>query len=125
MGRIQEFQCPSCHETWKLFVGHGRNHGTMSRVLPVFPLEIQKEIWAEAKGDPEPLFRFNYQRAVCRNCKNLVAVPVFHFIESGKSFVSKCPDCGSVTELLEDTSDIVCPHCGKGNLTGEEVGNWD
>lgn len=125
MGRIHEYKCPSCHGVWKLFLGHGWNHGSIKQVLKVFSPELQNKIITEAKGDPDPLFLFNYQAALCKDCQNLVAVPVIQFLETKKTFVEKCPDCGGDAEILAEDSDIICPRCKKENLCLQEIGNWD
>lgn len=125
MGRIQEYKCPSCHGFWKLFLGHGWNHGSIKQVLKVFSPELQNKIIAEAKGDPDPLFLFNYQAALCKDCQNLLAVPVIQFLETKRMFMPKCPDCGGDVEILAEDSDVICPRCKKEILCLQEIGNWD
>ena len=125
MGMIQEYQCPSCNEIWKVATGHGFIHGSFERVLEVFHANIQAKILKDANGDKDPLFQFHYRPALCRDCHSIVAVPVFRFLEHSGVYVTGCPKCGSITELIEDNRSITCPKCGKGSLSTEEIGCWD
>ncbi|MCI8951024.1 MAG: hypothetical protein HFG49_13475 [Lachnospiraceae bacterium] len=125
MGMIQEYQCPSCHETWRISTGHGRSHGTFERVLQVFPVNTQKKILDDAKGDPDPFFQFHYRLALCKTCHNIVSVPVFRFLDRGSVYMSGCPKCGSPVTIPEDQTPITCPKCSKSQLSAEEIGCWD
>lgn len=93
--------------------------------MEVFSEEIQKKIVDEAVGGRLPLFHFNYQTAVCRQCRNIVAVPVLRLIETDQAYVGRCPDCGRETEILEEDSPITCPNCGAGEVEMQEIGRWD
>lgn len=125
MGLIKEFRCSSCCKTWKIFTGHGKNHGILNQVLGAFPSDMKKEIIADIKGDLEPLFLFNYQTAVCHQCQSLSSVPVLRFLETEQSYMGKCPLCGGEAKILEDDSHILCPQCQKESLSVQEVGHWD
>ena len=126
MGVIRRYQCPSCKKTWELFVGHGMKHGILGRVMGTFPKDIQKKIAVEVQGEQLPLVDFQYEEALCKNCQELVAVPVLRFMERQKTFLGKCPNCGSETERLnlQEGSEADCPGCG-GYLKIQDTGHWD
>lgn len=125
MGIIQEFKCSSCHEIWKLRTGHGRMHATLKQVLKAFSPDIQKRILANINHEEEPLFHFNYCVAVCPKCKQLITVPVLTFFETGRTYISRCPNCNNIAEILKDDSNTICPKCQKVRLDMEELGHWD
>lgn len=125
MGVIRQYRCPSCQNEWQLAVGHGMKHGVLGRVMEAFSEDIQKKIIKEVDGGQLPLFHFNYEAAVCRQCRIVTAVPVLKFIESGKFYVGSCPQCGSVLEFPEEDTLIVCPDCEKAELDIRDVGRWD
>ena len=126
MGIIQEYNCPTCRKTWKIFTGHGMNHSTLNRVLESFSMKIKAEILKEnnISAGFEPLFDFNYRPAICHQCQNIVALPVLRFIESGRTYTGECPECGNPAEILETTS-AICPKCLKQYLSCQETGHWD
>lgn len=127
MGIIQEYKCPACRKTWRLFVGHGMNHNTLDHVLEAFPANIRHKV-LETEGSSknlDSLFLFNYRPAVCRQCQDIVAIPVLRFPESGHLYISECPECGNTPELLEESVNAFCPKCLKQNLSYKETGHWD
>lgn len=126
MGVIRQYQCSSCRKKWELFVGHGMRHGILGRVMQTFPEDMQKDIAKEAQGGQLPLFDFQYKEAFCKDCQELVAVPVLRFMERQKIFIGKCPKCGSETKLLnlQEGSKADCPGCG-GCLEIQDTGHWD
>ncbi len=65
------------------------------------------------------------ETAVCRQCRNIMAVPVLRLIETDQAYVGRCPDCGRETEILEEDSPITCPNCGAGEVEMQEIGRWD
>ncbi len=127
MGMIQTLTCPSCHESWEITTGHGILHSTLERVLKAFPQDTQMEIRQEVQGQLAPIFYFNYRMASCGRCKNIVAVPVIEFPESGRSYTSFCPQCGTSAELviLKEDASPTCPRCGTEALSVEDSGRWD
>lgn len=125
MGVIRQYRCPSCQKEWQLLVGHGIKHGVFGRVMEAFSEDIQKKIVEEVDAGQLPLFHFNYQAALCRQCGTIGAVPVLKVIESGKSYVGSCPHCGGVPELFEEDARIVCPDCKKAELDIQDTGHWD
>ena len=124
MGVIREFRCPSCEKTWKLSTGHGMRHGMLGRVMEAFPQDIQRKI-VEDVGKSLPLFTFNYEAAVCGQCRELVALPVLQLMDSGHTYRGRCPRCGGEPELLEEDSRVLCPACEKDRLGVQDVGHWD
>ncbi len=125
MGIVQEYRCPSCRKTWKIFAGHGRVHCALSRVLLAFPADIQAKIREDIRQEQEPLFQFHYRPASCRQCQNIVAIPVLRFLENGHTYSTQCPECGGVPEILEEGAQTACPICQKEKLIFKETGHWD
>ncbi len=127
MGMIQTLTCPSCHESWEIATGQGILHSTLDRVLKVFPQDTQMEIRKEVQGQLIPVFHFHYSMAACSRCKNMVAVPVIHIPESGHTYTSLCPQCGTSAnlEIFDEDAVPACPRCGEGHLTVEDTGRWD
>lgn len=125
MGVMREFQCPSCHETWRVRIGHGMMHGDFDRVLKEFPDDIQKRIKTSLDGEKTPFFRFNYCVAVCLECKRIIVVPVIYLHKTKQTFSPGCPACGSQVTVLEKDSVAICPHCNKEELLAQDIGTWD
>ena len=125
MGRISEFVCPSCNMSWEARLGHGMGHAALGSVLEVFPPDIQQKILADTEGEQYPAFEFNYCPAVCWQCQKVVAVPVIYLHQAGQTYTAACPDCGNSIAVQTEDGEILCPHCGKENLTVEEIGRWD
>lgn len=125
MGVVQEWQCPSCRQRWRLCLGHGMKHGSLGRVMKLFKEETQKQIAADAGGGALPLFSFQYQAAVCRQCQAIVAVPVLSWQESGQTYIGTCPKCNDEIELLEQDQTVLCPKCQDADLNQQDVGLWD
>lgn len=127
MGVLKELQCPSCYKKWRLCLGHGRKHSSLGRVMKLFPDPIQKQIAACKEGGALHLFHFQYQTAVCRQCQEMIAVPVLVLKEkeSGQTLTGTCPICGGEAELLDENSAITCPKCQKAELDRQDVGLWD
>lgn len=124
MGVVREYRCPSCEKTWKLWIGHGMKHGMLGRVMEAFPADIQKKI-LEGAGRELPLFSFNYEASVCGHCGSVVAVPVLRLIESGQTYVGRCPECGGEAEPLGESARISCPGCRQAVLQVQDTGHWD
>lgn len=125
MGVIRQYQCPSCRESWELCIGHGMKHGVLGRVIEEFPEDIRLKIVKDVQGRELPLFHFQYQAAVCGHCQDIVAIPVLQLLESGQSYVGRCPECGSEAKLTAEDSPVVCPGCGKALLDIRDTGRWD
>lgn len=125
MGTIREFKCPSCYGTWRLRLGHGVMHGTLEHVLKAFPSDIQLKIFEDTKGDPAPLFNFNYRAAVCSECQDVVAVPVIYLHKTKHSYSSGCPECGSTSLIQKEDPQFICPQCKISHLLAQNIGNWD
>lgn len=125
MGIIREFRCPSCHKTWRLSIGHGMVHGMLTRVLKIFPSDIQKKISEDIGSEEAPLFRFNYKIGACHQCKNMVAVPVFELIEQGQVYTAPCPKCGGEVTIEQESSSVLCPLCQDETLSVQDMGHWD
>lgn len=124
MGVIREFRCPSCEKTWKLALGHGMRHGMLGRVMEAFPQDIQRKI-VENVGKSLPLFTFHYKAAVCGQCRNLVALPVLELIESGHTYIGRCPQCHGEPELVKEESEMICPGCQEARVCVQDIGHWD
>ena len=67
--------------------------------MGTFPKDIQKKIAVEVQGGQLPLFDFQYEEALCKNCQELVAVPVLRswkdkrlFLESAQTAAVKQGD---------------------------------
>ena len=125
MGRISEFVCPSCHESWEVQIGHGMGHAVLESVLDEFPPDIRRKILADVQGEEYPAFEFNYHPAVCWQCRKVVAVPVIYLHLAGHTYTAPCPDCGGLAAAQAEDAEILCPHCGKGTLAEEDTGRWD
>ena len=94
--------------------------------MGTFPKDIQKKIAVEVQGGQLPLFDFQYEEALCKNCQELVAVPVLRFMERQKTYLGKCPNCVSETGRLnlQEGPKADCPGCG-GCLEIQDTGHWD
>lgn len=125
MGTVKEFKCPTCYGTWRLRVGHGMMHGSLKHVLETFPADIQQKILADIKGEQAPFFNFNYRAAECPQCQAIVAVPVIYLHETKQTYSSGCPECGNMPSMLPEDSAVICPHCKKGQLFIQNIGDWD
>lgn len=125
MGTIREFRCSSCHEGWRVNVGHGMMHGALEQVLKLFPNDIRQMILADTKGEQAPLFNFNFCAAVCSECCNIVVIPVIYLHETDKTYFSGCPECGGLVTLPEKDSEYICPRCKKHQLLIQNIGSWD
>ena len=125
MGIFQEVKCPSCRRAWKIRTGHGRAHGMLNRVMEVFPAGMQDKIHEDLNGESAPLFDFNFHMAACRQCRSIVAVPVLRLLETGQSYSSGCPNCGSRVEFLNENALPACPNCQQKGLTLQDIGHWD
>lgn len=125
MGTIRDFECPSCYGTWRIRVGHGMMHGSLNHVLKAFPPDIQKKILTDIDGEPDPFFNFNYQAAACLQCGEIIAVPVLYLHKTECSYVSGCPECGSLELMPEEDSNFQCPRCNNKQLSVQVIGSWD
>lgn len=125
MGRISKFTCPVCNRSWQLRLGHGIGHAVLESVLGVFPMDIQQKILADTQGEQIPSFEFNYRPAICGRCEKVVSIPSIYLQQRGDVYSAKCPDCEGDVTIVEENSEIACPHCKKGALLAEETGSWD
>lgn len=140
MGKVCEFTCPACQSSWTINIGHGLRHATLENVCKAFPADIQQKIKETAAEEHLPLFEFNYHAALCPQCKAVVSVPVIRFLQTGKSYIGVCPECGNSDcgdpqpnepdhtaplSIIHDDMACLCPHCEKMQLSVQEIGNWD
>lgn len=122
MGQIKEYSCFKCGSRWQTHIGCGMMHGVLNNVLSGFSDEVQNRIVEDTKDEEFPYFDFNYRTASCKQCGNIVAVPVIELLEKGKTYVGACPYCGSEAERSETPS---CPRCGSGEVQSANIGYWD
>lgn len=150
MGKIRKFACPACQSSWTINIGHGLRHATLENVLKSFPADIQQKIKETATEEQLPLFEFNYCAALCPQCKTVVSVPVIRFLQTSKSHIGICPDCGvpsldnpncrssggnnpdcddsncgEPVFIIPDDTACLCPHCEKAQLSIQDIGSWD
>ncbi len=125
MGRISKFICPSCRTSWQVSLGHGMEHAVLENVLNAFPADIQQKILSNVKEEQIPSFDFGYQTAICRDCRDVISIPVIYLHQSGKTYFTDCPECKSPAVVYPENEELVCPRCGKGVLLSEEIGRWD
>lgn len=124
MGKIIEYVCPSCENSWQIQIGHGMTHGVLEKVLDEFSEKTQQQILTDTYGEEFPSFEFNYHPAVCRHCRKLFSIPSIYLHQSSCTYSSICPECGNAASIQTE-EEIICPHCGEGILSKEEVGRWD
>ncbi len=125
MGRISEFVCPSCGMSWTVQLGHGMGHAALESVLDAFPEELQQKILADTEREQIPWFEFNYHPAACWHCRKVAAVPMIYLHQSGNTYTAPCPDCGNSAAVFNEDTQTLCPYCGNGGLSAEDVGRWD
>lgn len=127
MGKICEFTCPACQSSWTINIGHGLRHATLENVCKAFPAEIQQKIKETAAEEHLPLFEFNYRAALCPQCKAVISVPVIRFLQTGKSYIGVCPECGNSEDCKPQPSDPGCgsQHCGGSDSTATNGDDCD
>ena len=82
----------------------------LGRVMEAFPQDIQRKI---------------VEAAACGQCRNLVALPVLELIESGHTYIGRCPQCYGEPELVKEESEMICPGCQEARVCVQDIGHWD
>lgn len=120
MGVIKEYECPSCHKTWRFKLGHGMQHGILNNVKQYFSPDVQDAIDEKIEGKEFPWYEFNILVGQCSKCKSLQSVSKLK-LECG-DFTTVCIKCG---EEIVMTDKINCPDCENAILNCTDVGYWD
>lgn len=125
MGSIEKTVCKVCGRTWQYKTGCGINHWNLDVVLPLFSQETQLELKTWAHDKEEPLFSFEYVRALCETCRDIVSVPALTLLPERIQYVENCKHCGAQVSLFEHVNMVNCPKCGSGLLEMKKEGLWD
>lgn len=126
MGEIRKYTC-SCGYEKELFTGAGLNGINCNMIARYLPEEAFR-IFMERKNSGE-VYTFLLENALicCAECRELAAVPYFHYeLENGKKleYLTACPSCGRAKVYQEGPERVICPKCG-GKMKYQVVGNWD
>lgn len=124
MGSIIEIKCSSCNADWVCTIGCGMWDISFDHAIRAYSEEVKKQICDSVTGK-EPVFDFEYRKARCTCCHNMLSVSVLDLKDTQKEYVSVCGQCGGEVEIIQDISQTPCPCCGKLSLQEEEIGLWD
>ncbi len=98
-------------------------HGSPDSIKAEFPIEmndkIEKLFLKENGGAVMESLSFSFKEAVCRDCKEIVAVPMLFSLREGdkRRITGLCPSCGrEKVKLISDLANLPCPDCGKKGL---------
>lgn len=125
MGRINRIACGACQGEWQCRVGCGLMHACLEDVVSEFPKETGREIMEQVGTEEFPVFDFAYHCSVCKECNNIVSVPVLTLPDRNSEYIGRCPDCGGTAQPITDIESMPCPVCGEKALLEETAGNWD
>ena len=109
MGEIYKSTCKACGKSWEYKIGCGIEHCNLDVVLDFFDEEVRNKVRTWASGKIFPRFQFNFHKAVCTTCKDMVG----------------CEECGNKVEIIEDKDNKKCPICGKNELEELVEVLWD
>lgn len=124
MGTIVKIICGSCHKEWDCRTGCGLLHGKLENAAGLYQEEIRKSILASVQQTRFPQFDFAYRLAVCKECQDIVSIPVLSLSQTHMKYVGSCENCGKRVELIENVRQTTCLRC-KGALESENIGMWD
>ena len=125
MGTIYRVLCEACGESCDIATGMGKAHATLEKVAEYYPQILASEIKAYGMKNPQGVFWFQLQPAVCDTCKKIISVPVLKIKDTGAEYIGTCPDCHKEVLPVEKLQESLCPACKVTGLSVSRIGNWD
>lgn len=126
MGEIRKYTC-SCGYGKDLFVGAGLQGVNSNAVARHFSADIVEAFQERRERGEVDAFLLENGIISCPDCRELSAVPYFHYQLHGgeeKAFLSPCPGCGKSGMEVVDPDSVVCPECGQ-KMEFVPIGDWD
>ena len=124
MGQTLRYAC-ECGYNKELLLGGGFLSNQVEPVREEFGGDALSSFDRAKKRGALTRFFWEYKRAVCPACTELLAIPVLHYWERDRERIRQapCPECGGGAELNSDKEQI-CPKCGA-RMAAERIGLWD
>lgn len=129
MGQRILLSCDICDCKKEMSVGAGlmsRNADVIASCLPAGEAEEWRKLY---DGKKIAAFRAEQKVFYCGNCKDLLSrMTVNAELVDGNKIVlgNRCAQCGGELQELDlQTHHMICPICGRGDLSWKQVGFWD
>jgi len=143
MGIIYKIKCKECQNEWRLFLGYGLKHTSLSDVSTYFSDKDNSEIVSLINENEYKYCNFNYRCGLCRECNEFTSVPVITLVKkvngskeykyiahnicrnNHKILMSDIIFSDNLSEAFMSFKEISCPQCNQNSFDIVEEGFWD